>query len=364
MKIAEIHIDACDLAKDDPEWRFALAANPISQGWTVTITGEDGTSGYGYASSMPHYGAPAEAVKANLENFKQTLLGRDSRRIAELLYELDQHVVGNNQAKAGIDCALHDLQARRLGIPLCELFGGAMREEFENLRILPIKSPADMAANARALMDKGMRHFKIKVHGDVEEDIARVAAVREETGPDSGLTIDANQSYSPKDAIRAITAMAEFGIDLAEQPVAANDLRGLKLVTDSVPVVVEADESADSLVQIATLVRERAVDAVSLKITKLGGLRNTVAAARICEAGGIRYRIGAHVGSRLLGAHAMHMAATLPGIWYTCELAEFDRLLDDPFEGIEVEDGKLHLTDTPGCGVTPRADSALARAAG
>ena len=363
MKIAEVRIETCNLAKDDPEWRFALAANPMSEGWAVSITAEDGITGYGYGSSMPHYGAPVESVKANLETFKKTILGRDSRRIAELLHEMDQRVVGNNQAKAAIDCALHDLQARRLGVPLCELFGGAMREEFDNLRILPIKSPADMAANARSLMKKGVRHFKIKVHGEVEEDIARVAAIREETGPDTGLTIDANQSYSPKDAIRAITAMAEFGIDLAEQPVPAGDLRGLKLVTDSVPIVVEADEAAGSLAQVATLVRERAVDAVSLKITKLGGLRNTVAAARICEAGGIRYRMGAHVGSRLLGAHAMHMAATLPGIWYTCELAEFDRLLDDPFEGIEVENGLLHLPDVPGCGVTPRADSVFASAA-
>ena len=110
--------------------------------------------------------------------------------------------------------------------------------------------------------------------------------------------------------------------------------------------------------------RERAVDAVSLKITKLGGLRNTVAAARICEAGGIRYRMGAHVGPRLLAAHAIHMAATLPGIWYTCELAEFDRLLDDPFEGIEVEDGLLRLPEGSGCGVSPRPESILARAAG
>ncbi len=364
MNIADIRIDPCDLAKDDPEWRFALAANPLSQGWAVSVIAEDGTTGYGYGSSMPHYGAPLESVKANLEKFKAMLMGRDCRRIAELLHELDQHVVGNNQAKAAIDCALHDLQARRLGVPLCELFGGAMREEFESLRILPIKSPEDMAANARALMDKGFNNFKIKVHGEVELDVARVAAIREETGPDAGLTIDANQSYSPKNAVRAITAMAEFGIDLAEQPVAAGDLRGLKLVTDSVPVTVEADEAADSLAQVATLVRDRAVDAVSLKITKLGGLRNTVAAARICEAGGIRYRIGAHVGPRLLAGHAMHMAATLPGIWYTCELAEFDRLLDDPFEGIEVDNGLLRLPDTPGCGAQPRAESALAQASG
>jgi L-alanine-DL-glutamate epimerase-like enolase superfamily enzyme len=219
-----------------------------------------------------------------------------------------------------------------------------------------------MAASARTLMDKGVRHFKIKVHGDVEEDVARVGAIREEVGKDAFLTIDANQSYTPKNAIRAINRMADFGIDLAEQPVPARDLEGLKMVTQSVSVPIEADEAADSLDQVMALVRMRAVDAISLKITKLGGLRNTIAAARICEAGNVRYRIGAHVGSRLIAAHAMHMAATLPGIWYACELTEFDRLLDDPFEGIEVDNGTLHLTDAPGCGVSPRSDSAIALA--
>ena len=362
MKIAEMHIDPCSLSKEDPTWRFALAANPMTEGWAVSITAEDGTTGYGYASSMPHYGAPLASVKGNLEGFSEILIGHDSRRIAEIMTALDHKVVGNNQAKAAIDCALHGLLARRLGVPLCDLFGGACREDFPSLRILAIKSPKDMAASARTLMDKGVRHFKIKVHGDVEEDVARVGAIREEVGKDAFLTIDANQSYTPKNAIRAINRMADFGIDLAEQPVPARDLEGLKMVTQSVSVPIEADEAADSLDQVMALVRMRAVDAISLKITKLGGLRNTIAAARICEAGNVRYRIGAHVGSRLIAAHAMHMAATLPGIWYACELTEFDRLLDDPFEGIEVDNGTLHLTDAPGCGVSPRSDSAIALA--
>ncbi|MFM2128509.1 MAG: hypothetical protein RL477_55 [Pseudomonadota bacterium] len=359
--IAEVRVDPCIMPKDDPEWKFALAANPNSEGWTVAITTEAGDRGYGYASAMPHYGAPLEAVRANIQDFARSMVGKDSRAIAAILHRLDRQVVGNNQAKSAIDCALHDLMARRLGVPLCELFGGAMRTEFESLRILPIKKPADMAANARKLMQKGVRHFKIKVHGEVELDIARVAAIREECGPDVGLTIDANQSYTPKDAIRAITGMVPFNIALAEQPVAASDLRGLKLVTDSVPVVVEADEAADSLDQVFTLVQGRMVDAVSLKITKLGGLRNTIAAARICEAGGVRYRMGAHVGSRLLAANAVHMAATLPGIWYTCELTEFDRLLDDPFEGLEVDNGKVCLPTAPGVGVSPKPGTPQAR---
>jgi len=83
-------------------------------------------------------------------------------------------------------------------------------------------------------------------------------------------------------------------------------------------------------------------------------LRNTIAAARICEAAGVRYRLGATVGSRLLAAQALHLACALPGVDYACELGEFDRLLDDPFEGLEVEGGVLKLPRGAGSGVRLR----------
>ncbi|HEV7821755.1 MAG TPA: enolase C-terminal domain-like protein, partial [Burkholderiales bacterium] len=110
-----------------------------------------------------------------------------------------------------------------------------------------------------------------------------------------------------------------------------------------------------SLADVMQLVSNRVVDAVSLKIPKLGGLRNTLAAARICEAGHVQYRMGAAVGSRLLSAQAMHVAAALPHMGYACELGEFARLLDDPFEGIEIANGCLALPKGPGSGVSPRA---------
>jgi L-alanine-DL-glutamate epimerase-like enolase superfamily enzyme len=273
--------------------------------------------------------------------------------------DLDRAMVGNNQAKSGIDCALHDLSARRLGVPICDLFGGPAVRKFATLRILPIKSPRDMAKNARALAEQGVKHFKIKVHGEVEEDVERVAAIRAEVGPEANLTIDANQSYTPKDAIRALNLMAPYRIDLAEQPVKANDLIGLKAVTQAVPVTIEADEAAYSLDQVMILVRERIVDAISLKITKLGGLRKTYAAAQICDAGSVKYRLGAHVGPMLLAAHALQLAAALPGIWYASELSEFDGLADDPWEGLQLVDGVLHLSDSIGCGVNPKANAAI-----
>src|SRR5262249_15265607 len=204
----------------------------------VSLRAEDDTIGYGYAATMNHYGASHEGVKGALDRLCKHVVGRDAREIASIMDELDRVMLGNNQAKSGIDCALHDLAARRLGVPICDLFGGPAVREFATLRILPIKSPADMARNARALADKGVRHFKVKVEGEVEEDVARVATVRAELGPDAHLTIDANQSYAPKDAIRALNLMAASRIDLAEQPVPANDLVGLKAVTQAVPVTV------------------------------------------------------------------------------------------------------------------------------
>ena len=356
MRIERVELMPCVLRKDDPKWRFALGASPVTEGVIVILIDEAGKRGYGYASATPHMGATREGLMAALERFVPLVEGRDPFLIEDTLLTLDRQLPAPNQARAAIDCALHDLNARALNIPLYQLFGGKVRDYVPILRILSIKTPAEMAAQAKKLCDAGYRYLKIKLEGEVDEDVDRVRAIRREVGGEVRLTVDANQSYSVEDAIEALTAMAEFGIDIAEQPVAAADHEGLKRVTDSVPVTVEADESASSVARVFELVRERAVDAVSLKIPKLGGLINTLAAARICEAGGVEYRMGAAVGSRLLSAQAMHLAATLPGIAYACELGEFDRLKDDPFEGIEIENGRLKLPEGVGSGVSLRND--------
>jgi L-alanine-DL-glutamate epimerase-like enolase superfamily enzyme len=339
------------MRKEDPTWKFALGASPVTEGAILRIADEAGHEGFGYASATPHMGAIMATLEAELAWFKPHVLGQDADRIETIGAALDRAMRGAPQAKAAVDCALHDLLARRLGVPLCQLFGGRMRDSLPILRILAIKTPDEMAAQARKLVDQGYRYLKIKVHGEVDLDVARVRAIRKNVGDDVHLTIDANQSYSAKSAITAINRMADYNIDLVEQPVSADDFEGLALVTRTVPVTVEADEAAGSLAEIYQLVTKRAVDAVSLKIPKLGGIRNTIAAARLCEQAGVAYRMGAAVGSRLLSAHALHLACALPGVKYACELGEFARLLDDPFEGIEIENGELRLTEGPGSGV-------------
>ena len=346
----------------DPNWVFALGSVTAARGWMVHATGEDGTVGYGYGPAIPHMGSSFEKLPMELERFAPLVVGKDSFSIETLLKDMESSLRHASQAKAAVECALYDLNARLLGVPLYNLLGGKVRDKIPVLRIVSIKSPADMAKDAGKLADAGYRYLKIKVHGDVDEDVARIKAIRRRVGRDVHLTIDANQSYTVKDAILAINRMIEYGVELVEQPVPVGDLKGLELITQSVPIAVEADEGAGTIDEILALASNRIVDAVSLKIPKLGGLRNAVAAARICEATGIRYRLGAHVGTRLLAAHALHLAAALPDVTYACEVGEFVRMNDDPFEGIEVVDGHIVVPDRPGCGVTLRQEK-RARAA-
>jgi L-alanine-DL-glutamate epimerase-like enolase superfamily enzyme len=354
MLIKRVEITPCMMPRKDKDWLFALDTTGKTGGWIVRIIGEGGQMGYGYAQAVPHLGAGFHAVKAALDSFVPLLEGRDPFAIDARLADLDFALLDNHQAKAGIDCALHDLKARALGVPVYELLGGKIRDSISQLRILPIKAPAEMAVNGQRLVDEGYRYLKIKVHGHVTEDVERVRAVRKQVGPEIHLTIDANQSYDPKSAIQAIRRMEEFGIDLVEQPVPIDDFKGLELVTHSVDTVIEADESARSLTDVLTLASHRMVDAISIKIPKLGGLRRARTVADICSTAGVKFRVGAAMGSRLLAAACIHFAAATPGIWYACELAQFEELLDDPFEGLEVSDGEIRVPDAAGLGVRRR----------
>ena len=258
------------MRKEDPSWRFALGASPVTEGVIVFIETDDNLTGYGYASATAHMGASMEGLTGTLERLIPHVKEYDALEMSAIRIKMDQALSGNNQAKAAIDNALFDLAAKSMNVPLNRLFGGAVRTEFPVLRILAIKSPEEMAEQAQILFNQGYRYFKIKVQGDVNLDIARVAAIRKRLGEEANLTVDANQAYSPKDAIAALSGMATYRLDLVEQPVAIDDYKGMKLVTDSVPVTVEADESAGSIQEVAHLVENRIVDAISLKVPKLG----------------------------------------------------------------------------------------------
>lgn len=351
MKIVAADLKPCVQRQADPNWTFARGRIPELQGWTVMLTDEVGTVGLGYGHALPSVSTHGEGAKAAFAFLLPRLVGRDPRAIAEIMDEVEAALAFQPSVKAGIDMALHDLLARRLGVSLDVLLGGRRRRSIPQGRIVPLKPPADMAAAARALVAEGYPMVKLKLSGDAEMDIARVAAVRQAVGPKPVLTVDPNQSYSAKSFVRTYARFEKHDIALVEQPVPAADWEGLGLITRTLSVSVEADESATSLADVARLVGERVVDVINLKITKLGGLRNTIAAVKICEAGGVGCRLGAAFGPSLLQAFSAHVAATFRRVEFPCELSEHFHLLDDPFTALPLAEGEIAVPDGPGCGI-------------
>ncbi|KIL36222.1 hypothetical protein SD71_09785 [Cohnella kolymensis] len=352
MRITSAEMTDVIMPKEDPKWKFALGARPESVGLLIELRVENGITGHGYVSEIPHIGYPITVVKAILESLLPKLLGAEIFERRPLLSSLVKQSGGCRPATAAIEMALYDLSSRIAGMPLYRFLGGAYRKSIPVLRILSIKSPEEIAANALKLVKQGYSYLKIKIDNeDLDLDVARIKAVREAVGKDVHLTLDANQSYSPKEAVTLFQRIQSSDIDLFEQPVNVKDFDGLKYVTEHVGCMVEADESAASKQEVYRLIKERAVDSISMKVLKLGGLDNMMEISALCQAANISCRVGANVGSRLLNAYAMHFIAASPNISYACEVGEFERLLADPFEGLSVENGHLQVPEDVGIGV-------------
>jgi len=350
MKITEMEITPVVMPKEDKEWRFALGGESTARGFLVKIFSDEGVIGLGYAGAAAHHGVSTGAVQAALEIYAKLLKDEDPFDTEKIFLRLNRALRGNNEAQSAIDMALHDLQAKKLGLPLYALLGGAVRTEIPVMRILALKEPVPMAENALKLTAQGYSYIKIKFGGEAEKDLARIREIRKAVGDGVHLIVDMNQSYTPKAAIDTLKRAGQYRIDICEQPVREDDLEGLAAVTRAVDCLVEAHESALNLETVFALVKGRIVDSINLKVGQIGGLRRARIAAAICKLGNVSLRTGA-TGSRLIAATSMHFVAATENIAYACELGEFSRLLDDPVHGLEVEQGMLRVPPGPGIGV-------------
>jgi L-alanine-DL-glutamate epimerase-like enolase superfamily enzyme len=125
------------------------------------------------------------------------------------------------------------------------------------------------------------------------DDMATLAAVRDAVGPDVTLRVDANQGWTPGQAVTVISAWEDAGVavELVEQPVHRDDLAGLAFVTARVATPVLADESVWTRRDLRQVVTDRAADMVNIKLAKTGGLREALALAHLAE----EYGIGGHL---------------------------------------------------------------------
>ena len=213
---------------------FTISTGSVASARNVLITIylRDGSVGYGECAPFPpSTGESQETALAAAGGCIELLTGQDAASWRQISKQIHSLYYAQTTVCAGIEMALLDALTRSYGIPLYIFFGGASSFVETDLSI-PMVTPEHGYELAQAAVKQGIRSLKIKVGGDLREDIARVEAIRE-GAPDLGLTLDANQGYTPNEALLCLEALDGRDIRplLMEQPVHKDDYEGLRYVT-------------------------------------------------------------------------------------------------------------------------------------
>jgi L-alanine-DL-glutamate epimerase-like enolase superfamily enzyme len=334
-------------------WKTARYTKGDIEATVIGITDADGTVGYGYMPSMSIVGESPLSSESLIHAFLVPVMqGRSFVGIQPVLGEVEQVLGANFQTKFAIEEALWDLLAKRLQTPLVNLIGGACRLDVPVMRMLGLKPPQETAAEAKALVDRGYHYVKVKIGLDEKRDVETVRRVRDAVGDEVFLSADANQAYAPMQAVRVLRQLENAHLGLVEQPVRRDDIRGMAFVRQNVSVPIMADEGIETATDALRHIEAGAMDAVSIKLWKMGGLYRGRDIASVCNAANVRVHVGSTAGSQLMEAIQLHFCASLPDLFAGAEISEFESLTNDPASGLVVENGALRVPSAPGLGVT------------
>ncbi len=322
----------------------------------VRVTTRGGAIGWGEATPDPN--VTGESFRATAETIQRELaprlLGRDARDREHALLAMDAQVSGVPAAKAALDIALHDLIGRAHGLPLWALLGGRSKPHLTISRVVSMKSPDAMVADALQHVADGFATVKLKV-GDAANwplDVARIAAVRAALGPGTKIKIDVNQGWqSPGIAIPAIRQALASQPEYIEQPVAQWDIAGLAEVRRQTGATIMADEACHGPREMQRIVAARAADLVNIKLMKAGGLLRALQVNAIAETAGIGAQVGTMVESSIASAAGLHFAMALANV-KTVEMGGPLMITEEVGDLRSCYHGdRITLPDGPGLGV-------------
>jgi L-alanine-DL-glutamate epimerase-like enolase superfamily enzyme len=332
-------------------WKTARYTKGDIEATVVGVTDEAGNTGYGYMPAMLIVGESPVTAEALLHTAIAPLLKEQVLGVPDVMKKIDFAIGANFQLKFAVEEALLDLQAKRMKTPLFNLFGGLSRRDVPVMRMLGLKPPKETAAEAQAFVDRGYRYVKIKVGLDDKRDIETVKIARETLGDDVFISVDANQSYAPMRAVKVLNQLEACNLIVCEQPVRRDDVRGMAFVRQNVRTPIMADEGVETATDALRLIDAGGMDAVSIKLWKMGGYYKSREIASVCSAANIGVHVGSTAGSQLMEAMQLHFCAAIPELFAGAEIGEFESLNDDPASGLNVTKGKLSVSNRAGLGV-------------
>jgi muconate cycloisomerase len=297
------------------------------------LRAEDGSVGLGEAFVwLPETGVSPQQIIDVIQNaLGRYVLGESPFRVEQIRHRMDCNVARSEVAKGLLEGCVDE-------VPLCAL--------------IPLMDPERMAEMAEGFHAQGMRSFRLKLGRDVEGDVRIVSRARELLGDEVRLRVDYNQAYSPAEAVRAIRSIEPFGVDLAEQPVRADDFVGMAHVQQHVDTPLMSHDGCFSLQDIFTLVELDAVRVVGVNSERPGGVTNALRAIGYAEQRGL----GVVLHNQPLGiASAMQVqvaAARHHALGHAIELFGHVMMEDDLIvEPLDYSGGTVTVPSQPGFGV-------------
>ena len=302
---------------------------------TVELTDREGRVGVGGAAPSSYYGESADSVERALPDLLDAVeeIG-DPLAQQRIEAGLAQTAPDEAAARAAVSVAVHDLATRQVDEPLYRRWGLDPERVPRTSYTIGIDSPDGMRDRARRARERGYSVLKVKLGTDA--DRARLEAVREGAS-DARLRVDANCAWTPEEAVENTRWLREFDVEFLEQPVPADDLGGLRHVTEAGDVPVAADESCVTAGDVPKVTD--AVDIVVVKLMKCGGLRPALAQILTADAHGLDVMLGCMTESNASIAGACQLAPLV-------EYADLDGALllaSDVYRGVEMPDGRIDL---------------------
>ncbi len=312
-----------------------------------------GVRGYGecVAPATPHYtGETAETARVVLERHLIPLaLGGDFETARELGSTFDSVVRANPMARAALEMALWDVEAKIRDVPLAELLGGERKS-------VPVGVVLGMERDAGLLIERigvalgaGYRGVKLKIGPG--SDIPVLESVRRRF-PDASLGVDANASYTSEDA-EHLLSLDRFGLTMIEQPLPADDLLGLARLQERLETPVCLDESITSVDECRVALRLGSGRMVNIKPGRVGGHAAATRIHDLCEEAGVAVWCGGMLESGVGRAHALALAS-LSGFRAPADLSASGRYWSRDVVRPEFTlgpDGTIRVPDGPGIGV-------------
>ncbi|HJU65589.1 MAG TPA: dipeptide epimerase, partial [Gemmatimonadaceae bacterium] len=303
----------------------------------VRVADSDGAEGWGEAAPSKYYGETADSVAAVLPLLAQSLADDDGWSLEAIEARMTSTLGHNGAARAAVSMALHDLAAKRLGVPLHRMLGLTPQMAPRSSFTIGIGDEAELRRKVAEAKEYPV--LKVKLGTDRDAEIVRVVR---ESAPDKVLRVDANAAWTPKRALSMMQCLVDHRVEFVEQPLPAHDVAGLRFVRERSPLPIIADESCVVATDIPPLVG--AVDGINIKLAKCGGLREALRMIATARAHGLLVMMGCMIETSLGITAAAHLAPLL-------DFADLDGaalLANDPFRGASIAGGEISVPDSPG----------------